>query len=101
MARTADAKFEGNQFGNVFAVMWVLHMATLILLPNWLDCRFSGNQAPITHLQQLSWLPNLLFQASLGLTCIIHASTLFIDTLKNSEITEWPTRQGGPLPDPI
>ena len=82
MARTADVKFERNWFGNVFAVMWVLHMATLILLPNWLDCWFGSNQAPITHLQQSSWLPNLLFQASLGLTRVIHASTLFIDIQK-------------------
>ena len=49
MLRNVDVKFERFWFGNAFAGIWVPHLATHVLLPNWSDCQFGGNQAPITH----------------------------------------------------
>ena len=42
-------KFGRNWSGNTFQVSLLPHLDITVIFPNWSDCQFSSNQAPVAH----------------------------------------------------
>ena len=73
--------------------------------PMWsYQIRHFADSAALKHLSHIKYplgLHELLFPSSLGIIFIVCLNIFGINDLQSSKITEWPTRQGGQLADPV
>lgn len=71
---------------------------------NWCSSQIERNAdsatiSPAMLARQSTWWHNFLSPARLGSILLFYFNRIEIDTMWSSEYTEWPTTQGGPLPD--